>query len=88
LSRVCLMIRKLLGVMPRCIDGRGAAIAVTGSMESALLAMLLALQDTSASGNSSGILGVIIFAIVIVVIMVCLLLLAALSLSDDTRRHT
>ncbi|PYR67922.1 MAG: hypothetical protein DMF88_11205 [Acidobacteria bacterium] len=82
------MIRKLLGVMPRCIDGRGAAIAVTGSMESALLAMLLALQDTSASGNSSGILGVIIFAIVIVVIMVCLLLLAALSLSDDTRRHT
>ena len=82
------MIRKLLGVMRRRSDGPVPHLQSPGSMESALLAMLLALQNTSASENSSGILGVIIFAIVIVVIMVCLLLLAALSLSDDTRRHT
>ena len=57
-------------------------------MESALLAMLVALQDTSTYENSSGMLGVIIFALVIAIIMACLLLIGVLSLGEGTRRRT
>ena len=59
-------------------------------MESALFAILLALQETSASGNSSSVWGVILFAIVIAVIMVGLVILGFLSLGEreQTRRRT
>jgi hypothetical protein len=58
-------------------------------MESALLAILMALQETSAYQNSSGILAVILFSIVIAIIMVCLLIIGVLSLGEGehTRRH-